>query len=150
MSWSFLFRLLHKLHPTRSRLHRLSPRTNPSPFCQLCDNHQVEDDLFHSLSLCHQSSQAMGWLTATLKMFDPTITPEKILQLQIFPTNNECLLECVFLVAESLSYVWAQRQSKEQIDLAQMISTIKAKCYMLSKSWRVGSHGTNLIAVIDT
>ena len=32
---SFLFRMLHQLLPTRSRLHRLSPRTNPSPLCVL-------------------------------------------------------------------------------------------------------------------
>ena len=72
-----------------------------------------------------------------------------MLQLQIMPINNDCLLECVFVLAESLSYVWARRQNREQIDLAQMKSVIRSKCYMLSKSRRVGAHGTNLIAVLD-
>ena len=44
-SRSFLFRLLHNLHPTKARLQRLNPRSTPLPFCCYCQ--ELEESLGH-------------------------------------------------------------------------------------------------------
>lgn len=102
------------------------------------------------VSQCSQSSQAMEWLLCVLKNFDPTITKEKILYLQLEPSNADCMLECIFLLAETLNFIFTKRQAGKQIDLANMISNIKGKLDIMKLSKKHGSHGTNLLTMMES
>ena len=66
------------------------------------------------------------------------------------PINSDCMTECIFLIAESLSYIWERRRENKQIEMEQMKAKIRSKCFILSKSRNYGMHGTNLIALIET
>ena len=140
----FLFRLLHNLHPTKARLHRLNPRATPLPFCLFCEDQEKEESLSHIFSSeCSQSAQAMEWVKSVLTKFDPNITFEKIISLQLDPTNAACLLECVFFIAETLSIVWEKRQGNKKAELEAVKAVICARAETLKKSARFGPNGTN-------
>ena len=83
-------------------------------------------------------------------MMDPSATPERVIFLQLDPINSDYMTECIFLIAESLNYIWERRRENRQIDLEQMKAKIRSKCFILSKSRNYGMHGTNLIALIET
>ena len=75
---TFLYRLLHNLHPTKARLHRLNPRATPSSFCSFClEEEKEEENSTHIYSKCGQGLEAMKWLKAVLEKFDPNINFEK-------------------------------------------------------------------------
>ena len=150
-SRSFLFRLVHNLHPTKSRLHRLNPRAVPSPFCSFCldgEEKEEEDNISHIYSSCSHSFEAMNWLKAVLEKFDPYISAEKIVTLQIDPENNDCIFECIFLTAETLEYIWDKRLTNKQIEVERLKSTIRAKINLLKRS-KFKNHGTNLLTMMD-
>ena len=69
-----------------------------------------------------------------VKMFDPTFTKEKAVFLQINPTNKDNILPCVWIIAESLEFIWAKRRAKEAIDVVNMSAILRAKCRSASQS----------------
>ena len=144
---SFLFRLLNNLHTTGSRLHRIT-RNHPSPLCSLCDAN-MEDDLQHAFTGCSQSEPSITWLTSVVSLMDPTISPMRMLQLQIEPSNKDNIRACVWLVSEGLSYIWAKRKSKEQINMEAFTASMDSKCILLKQS-KYEADGTNLITLINT
>lgn len=88
-------------------------------------------------------------MKSLLAKFDPNATYNKIISLQLEPTNPDCQLECVFLTAEILSIVWTSRQANKRLDLATAIAKICAHAETLQKSAGCGSNGTNILAMID-
>ena len=64
------------------------------------------------------------------------------------PTNPDCQLECVFLVAESLSIVWEKRQGNKRMELDHVKARIRARAETLQKSKLYGANGTNLLAML--
>ena len=139
---TFWFRLLNNL------LNRILPSVT-SNLCMLC-NQQAEDDIrLHTFTKCTQSNEAMSWLVSVISLMDPNITPEKIISLQIEPTNETNELACVWLISESLQYIWAKRKMKAAIDIQDFVSKMQAKCYYLSKS-KFSQHATNFLALIET
>ena len=129
-SRTFLWRLLHNLHATQARLNRVT-RNTPSPNCTLCDSNETDDVRTHTFSACQQSSQAMNWLSEKIRVMDPTATAENMLLLTINPTSSDNMLSCVWLVAETLSYVWARRRSRKGILIDELKAYIAARCTML-------------------
>ena len=56
-------------------------------------------------------------------MFEPTVTYEKIVSFQLDPTNADCQLECVFMIAETLA-VMEKRQGNKRMDLDAVMAKI--------------------------
>ena len=55
-----------------------------------------------------------------LHPFDPQITREKAVFLQINGSWEEQIIPYVWIIAESLQYIWAKRQAKSQIRMIDM------------------------------
>ena len=124
---SFLFGLVHNVHQTKSRLHPPNPRASPSPICSLClgpEEKEEEENKNHIYSSYSHSLEAMNWLRTVLKEFDPSIASEKIVTLKINPVNADCLFECIFRMAETLSFIWEKRQANKQIEVERLKLTL--------------------------
>ena len=146
---TFLFRFLHNIHPTKDRLHRLNPRATPTPFCSFCEDQEKDDNWKHIMSECTQSTHAVGWLISVLKKFDQNVTIEKIMSFQLEPSNADTMLECIFIIAETLIFIWKKRQERKEFELEVMISKVRAKCDILQKSNKYGAHATNLKTMME-
>ena len=81
----------------------------------------MEESLNHIFSSeCSQSAQVMNWLVSVLQKFEPSVTYEKIVSLQLDPTNPDCQLECVFLIAETLALVTENRLANKRMNTDAM------------------------------
>ena len=137
--------MLPSLLPTQKNLNKTCRRVQ-SPNCVLCDANVPDDIRDHSLTSCSQSSPAINWLLSIIQTMDPSTNLLKLITLQIEPTTPNQLIECIWLIGVTLEYIWAKRKRKQQIDLAEMISKIRAQCTMFSKSSLYYQHANNLIA----
>ena len=139
---TFMWRLLHNLLPSEQRLFRL--KKTQSPRYILCLEN-LEDDIWqHSFSLCSFSNPAMEWMMKVIQSMDPTITKEKSIFLQIEPINKDNTLPCVWIISETLQYIWARRRSREPIDVVCMKASLEAKCHMLQQTKTYRHHATNM------
>ena len=147
-SRTFLWRLLNNLLPTEQRLHKL--HKSPSAICKLCQDNQDDNIWSHSFASCSFSLQAMEWMINILKMFDPSITKERAVLLQINPQNTDNVLPCVWIIAETLQFIWAKRRSKAHIKLDEMTALISARCLTLKTSELFKNHATNVLTLMTT
>ena len=102
----------------------------------------------HSLSSCSFSHDAMTWLVDVLKKMDPTVNKDKTIFLQINPTVSGNKQICVWLVAESLQYIWAKRRAKEKPTVERLRAKILAELEVLkcTRSYRhIAFNLTNFI-----
>ena len=83
---------------------------------------------------CSHTNPAMTWLLDVVKIFDPTATLDKVIFLQFGSVDRSNILDCTFVVIESLAYAWAKRKNKTTIDMKEMKAHIKSKCSMLALS----------------
>ena len=148
MSRSFFWRMLHNVLPCQERLCRTS-RQVQSPNCVLCPNNEADNIRIHTFSNCSHSKPAMDWILEVINFMDPAATAEKVVTLQIFPLDTNHLIECLWMIGESLQYVWARRKAKLPVDMVRMKAEIRAKCSIYSKSKRYGGHGQNLSFYLD-
>ena len=59
------------------------------------------------------------------------------------------LHECTWLIAESLTYVWAKRMNREQMDTVVLKSTLKNKAKFMVNSRKYSEAGRRIINTID-
>lgn len=91
----------------------------------------------------------MEWLKSVLIKFDPNVSYEKIISLQLDPTNIDCQLECVFLIAETCTAILEKRQGNKRLDIVAVKAKIRARVETLQKSSSYRSNGTNLLTMMD-
>lgn len=139
-SRTFLWRLLNNLLPTEERLHIMHKA--PSSICKVCDKNEVDNIWNHTFVSCPFTQPAMEWMIGWLKCFDPDTTIEKIIFLQI-STNDA--LPCVWIIAESLLFIWSKRRTKTEIRLDLLKAQLKAKCEMLKKTDLFKEHATKML-----
>lgn len=139
---SFLWRLLHNLLPSEQRLFQL--KKNRSPKCVLCLENEVDCVWSHSFTTCTFSLEEMNWLVEVLARMDPTITKEKTVFLQVKPTSRENKFMCVWLIAESMEYIWAKRRAKTRVEVENLKTIIKAKLENLALSQCYRKIATNV------
>ena len=75
---------------------------------------------------------------------DPSADLRSIATLQFEPSCHENTLESVWLIGVTMEYIWDKRKHKQQINLNDMKSKIRAKCAMFCKSTLYGQNATNL------
>ena len=136
---SFLWRLLHNLLPTQSRVSRILQQQDSS--CKSCQ-HPV-DDLPHLFS-CPSSNLVCNALLRTMRTLQPNITSQQILllSLDIEPTME---FAAVWLVSSTLMYVWLQKSAKKNCSLLEIRSTLEARVNML----RRGKKQQNSATILD-
>ena len=146
-SRSFLWRLLHNLLPTEERLHKL--HKSPSSLCKLCPDNKVDNVWSHTFSECAVSSPAMEWMLNTVRKYDPSCVKQESVLLQLNPGNKDHILPCVWLITETLQFIWAKRRSKEAINVGEMAAKITAKCIALKTSNLFNEHAANLLMYLE-
>ena len=90
----------------------------------------------------------MYWLKSELSKFDANAIYDRIMSLQLEPTNTDCQLECVFLVAKTLSSIWEKRKGNKRAELEYVKAIVSAKEETLKTSSFFGSNGTNLLTML--
>ena len=125
--------MLHGLLPTQTRLNRVTRNVN-SPVCVLCQSGE-DDDLAHALLNCSHNSQVATWLVEALEFEHPMTSENNILLLDVDLTH--CLfggLAFMYLLAETLSFIFDSRKEKKQCKIFDIRTRIEAKVNILRKS----------------
>ena len=124
---SFLWRLLHNLLPTQSRISRIL--NQPDSSCKVCQH--PNDDLLHLFD-CRSSSQVCQALLRSVRTRQPNISPQQIilLALELEPTME---LPVVWLISSILLSVWNQKIVKKHSNMLEVRSTLEARVNMLRR-----------------
>ena len=128
---SFLYRILHDLLPTRERQHRISPTT--TNVCSLCPSNSVET-LGHVFFNCSFNSEFGLGLVQTLKNYDNSITPEKILLLNFNLEDDDLEHPFVWLIAASLQHIWNCRINSRRTRLYTIRAEVESKVALLRET----------------
>ena len=124
---AFLFKLLHRLLPTKDRVSRLRGEEG---ICYLC-NEEIED-LSHAFFTCSHSRVAGLALLGWVQVLCPNLLPEDALVLQLgedLPEVDE--LAVVYTIAAGLMHIWEARVLKKQITPFLVRAELEAKISLL-------------------
>ena len=92
----------------------------------------------------------MEWMVKVLSEMEPAISKEKAVFLKINPINNDNTLACVWIISESLQYIWAKRRAKEQPNVISMKAMLSATLQILYQTKTFHRHATNLTTILST
>ena len=127
---SFNFKLLHQILPLKERLSQILPATSPA--CPLCRTHEPES-IMHALFNCEKNSEAAQYMLQLTRVYDSTISMDKITRLQL---NTEVLHELPTLLAvcTSLELIWRNRQLKKSTRLYDIRAELESQVLALRKA----------------
>ena len=145
-----LWLFFHNLLPSQSRLHRIL-RAVEDPCCLHCDMGEEDHTWFHTFSSCTHAIHVIDWMTATLNTLAiQRVDKHTALWLQFPPPITETDLLCaVWLVGESLTYVWARRKNREELSLNSLKLILKTKAVHMSKTDKYSNAGRQLIDILS-
>lgn len=147
-SRSFLFLLLNDLLMTKERQHKTT-RNTPSPECTKCMSGSIDNSLTHTFSSCPYMADVINWLVSKISSFDPDVSPSNLVRLQFKTTNEEDKLIATWLIAESLAYAWARRQSNLPISMNDLKLDLRTKAGFMAASSRFSSTGKKLTSLVE-
>ena len=105
---SFLWKMLHDLLPTQSKLHRMGSNNSPTCKIQGC----LEDGtLQHELIHCNGNDSVGIKLLQCLQHHLPDLSPADVLRLQHGDIGGDISLPVTLITAITLNYVWKERQA---------------------------------------
>ena len=143
---SFLWRMLHNILPTRTRLFRMKMPNILSPNCILCDDDNPDTTL-HALFNCSKSKQAADYLLKGLRLFDPDITAEKVIFQDFSGSEND--LPLIFVSASVMNQIWTSRKEGKTCDIISVRANLESSIQILRKS-RFSPAATKLETLIST
>ena len=127
---SFLFKLLHNILPTASRLHRLNQKQTPA--CSMCPSGSDEDRV-HALLECSYNGEVNDWIAHFTHMTVPSCNASDIVNLNLHITEP-MIFPLIWSLSLVLSLVWQCRVAKKTISLYSIRAEVEAKINMLRKS----------------
>jgi hypothetical protein len=136
---SFLFLLLQQLLPTAERVARILP--NSSTTCTRCfvragngeEERKEVETLLHAFFNCEANNRVGQVLVTSLRQYIPSITPLQLLTLD-FETEDSLEFPLVWVIASSLSSLWAARKERRRVELYNIRSELEASCALLRKT----------------
>ena len=132
---SFLFKLLHDILPTGSRLHRLKQKESSA--CTLCRS-GADDDRLHALLACSFNSEINDWVVSLTHKVVANSKTEDIISLNLF-ISEPMHFPLIWTLSHVLMLVWQSRLNKKSISLYHVRAEIEAKINILRKSRLKGS-----------
>ena len=99
---SFLWKLLHRLLPTEERLAKILP--NSSNNFKLCAT-PTNADLHHCFFQCVSTVEVGTVLLSMGRLYDPDVTPHKLLRLE-FQCEHDEEMTIVWVLYHILLYMW--------------------------------------------
>ena len=133
---SFLWKMLHCLLPTEARLSRILPNTSGN--CKLCPT-PVIADLSHCMFSCVSTREVGNWLLTLTRQHDSSLTPEKLLRLE-FSSEQAAEMPIIWIVAQTLLYLWGVRSSGKTVSLITTRATLESKISLLRETRFVNEH----------
>ena len=128
---SFMLKILWKIIPTRSRLHRILPMAYKNSDCQLCGTPQtrIPETLDHALYTCVANQGIPAKLLATLQRYQPGAEQRTILTLDL-EVEPSLELPLTWTIGSTLLSIWTQRE-QGRIDLDKTRAQLEAGCRIL-------------------
>ena len=143
---SFLYRFVHDLLPTRERLHRISPAT--SNICRLCPSNSIED-LTHSFFLCSFNREFSTRIIQSLLALDGTLTPEKLLRLEMNIDDDDMELPTIWYVTAKLFHIWSCRATNKRAKLYTIRAEVESRVALLRET-RFRASADKVIGLINS
>ena len=123
--------MVHNILPTQERLHRILPSIS-SPACTLCSSNNV-CNLEHALFLCTFNNGVGQWLLQVLNKQLDQVSPEKVILLDL-DIKDKLQLPIIWLVSNTLSYIWNSRLEKKSPSIFTTRATLEANIMILRKT----------------
>ena len=133
---AFLWRMMHDILPTQSRLFRMKVANAVSDKCLLCQENAV-GDIAHCLMLCAYNDGVGKLVTDFLSKFNSNLEPRQVVHLNFEVGENP--LPPIFFVSTVLLEVWSCRKEKKPIRLYNIRATLEAKINILRKSRHIAA-----------
>ena len=127
---SFNFKLIHMILPSKERISQILP--NSSPICTLCRADEPESVL-HAIFNCEQNRRAAGYLLDLTRIYDNTITQEKIMKLEIV-TDALYELPTMAVLCSGLNLIWRNRKERKVTRLYDIRAELECIIQTLRKS----------------
>ena len=141
---TFLWRMLHDILPTQSRLHRMGMRNAPTPNCTHCDT-SAPDSLQHALVTCSKNLDVIEWLLKVVHQHIPGLLPQQLVLLDLGTLDDSIKFPIVWLISNVLSSIWQAKKAKKKPNLFNTRAVLEARVSILRKA-RLLNHCT----MIDT
>lgn len=139
---TFLWKLLHRILPSEDRLSRILP--NNTSYCKICPT-AVHADLVHCFFQCISTRVVGGLLLSAVKSHDPVATPSRLLRLE-FETEDSMEMPLVWLISQTLLYMWGVRADGKIVDQFQTRATLESRIALLRETRFVNE--TTLVKVL--
>ena len=132
---SMMFRILHNLLPTRTRLFRMG--LTDSPVCLLCP-HGIAEDLPHALLECSGNSAVNDWVIAVLFDIDPGLLDYELSGTNLVTLNigveNDMKLPVVCFLSLAFGFIWKRRRTMKTMTIFDIKTSIQAEVHILKKT----------------
>ena len=127
---SFLFKVLHNILPTSSRLFRLNQKA--SPLCTLCSAGSIEDCM-HALLRCSYNNTVNNFILEISQKALPQCKLEDIITLNL-NLDKPKMFPLVWLLSHLFYMVWKLRTNKKTVNLFNIRAELETKINILRKS----------------
>ena len=124
---SFLFKLLHNILPTNSRLHHLKQKDNPA--CSHCSS-GFADDCQHALLNCSKNEDVNIWVISFTRKVVPNCSLLDIVTLNL-DINEDMKYPLVWALSHVFSLIWHLRMNKKSVSLFNIRADMEARINFL-------------------
>ena len=142
---SFLFKMIHNILPTKTRLYRLQQAD--SPVCSLCTTGSSEDCVHAFLTCSYNTSDVNNWILQVVEKVAPNSSLQDIVTLD-FNLDGTLTFPLIWFLSHILSMVWQLRSSKKTINMYIIRAFMEAKINILRKS-RLNSRSDQIANMIN-
>ena len=142
---SFLFRMLHNILPTKTRLFRL--HQTDSAVCSLCTSGASEDCIHAFLTCSYNTSDVNDWLIQMVNNTAPNSNMQDIVTLG-FNLDETVAFPLIWVLSHIFNIVWQLRSSKKTINMYIIRASLEAKINILRKS-RLNSRSNQIVNMIN-
>ena len=131
---SFMFKLLHNILPTRSRLSRMRIIGHTTNWCRLCDVNEEEDQI-HAFFSCSNNRIAGLALLGYIQRIAADLSEADCLCLNLGANLDEVqCLAAVSLIATGLRFIWERRIENKTVPLYLIRAELEAKIELLRRT----------------
>ena len=128
---SFSFKLLHDILPTRERLHRVNPTSNPICLVRGCEGFSIED-VEHSIS-CSGNKGVGKALLETMKSIMPSVSMEQMVRLEV-TTDSMSEFPVIWMIVSTMKEIWTQRRKSGTIRPLLIRAQLESEVNLLRSS----------------
>ena len=127
---SFNFKMIHQLLPCKERIGQLLPASSPA--CILCRTQEPES-ILHAIFNCELNRDASLYLLNLTKVYDKSITKEKIIKLQLV-TDVLYELPTTLVLCTGLELIWRNRHDRRSTRLYDIRAELECLVATLRQS----------------